>query len=261
MRWKLGVALTCVVAFAIGVVAGPWVFGSSALGGTSIALEPITPATSSSSSEVTYGTEAPSIPIATPSLSPAQEANLLAGVRGDTVPPAGTGVLVVAAGSVPAPPGDAPIVSVRVEIEEGLDVDHAQFATFVLNTLNDPRGWSSMGLARFARTDGDADFRVVLASRDTVAQVCLPVDTEGWLSCGRDGLAGLNAERWFYGADAFLDAGGDLTGYRHYLVNHEVGHLLNQPHQTCPAPGEVAPVMVQQTISVDGCEPSGWPAP
>ena len=53
--------------------------------------------------------------------------------------------------------------------------------------------------------------------------------------------------------------GEDVAGYRLYMVNHEVGHLLGVPHKRCGAQGQPAPVMLQQTISLDGCEPQGWP--
>ena len=54
--------------------------------------------------------------------------------------------------------------------------------------------------------------------------------------------------------------GADLTGYRTYVVNHEVGHSLGHGHAYCAGKGEVAPVM-QQTYGVKGCSAWPWPSP
>ena len=42
---------------------------------------------------------------------------------------------------------------------------------------------------------------------------------------------------------------GTSTAYRAYAVNHEVGHALGNRHQPCPANGQPAPVMMQQSWS------------
>jgi hypothetical protein len=65
----------------------------------------------------------------------------------------------------------------------------------------------------------------------------------------------INVDRWSNGAAAY---GTDLTGYRQYLLNHEVGHALGRRHARCPTSGAPEPVMVQQTISLDGCTPNPW---
>lgn len=201
-------------------------------------------------------------PTPTPTSTPTvPDADAVAGVTGSVVPPELSGELVVAPGSEPAP-GSGRVMRVRVEVEQGLPVEGGAFAAFVMATLNDARSWGADGSVTFARTDGDADIRVLVASPATVDRLCAPLRTNSRWSCGRYGHAALNAERWVHGSDAFNAAsGGDLLAYRQYLVNHEVGHLLGHQHVGCPGSGQVAPVMLQQSITLDGCLPNGWPHP
>ena len=44
-------------------------------------------------------------------------------------------------------------------------------------TLNDPRSWGRGRSTSFARTDGDAEMRVLLASPKTVDALCAPLRT------------------------------------------------------------------------------------
>ncbi|WP_308121866.1 DUF3152 domain-containing protein, partial [Actinotalea ferrariae] len=185
-------------------------------------------------------------------------ADRAAGLLSPAVPTAASGTLVVVPGSEPPPASAATVRTVRVEVEAGLEVDGTLFAQTVMATLNDPRGWGADGSVAFARTDGAADLRVVLASPDLVDTMCAPLDTVGLYSCGRNGHAALNHTRWVQGTPEF---GADRTLYRQYLVNHEVGHLLGNPHVECPGPGQLAPLMQQQTVGVAPCVPNGWPFP
>lgn len=197
-------------------------------------------------------------PPSSPAMSQQERADRLAGVLGEDVTD-GAGTLRILPGEAEAPDPDADrVIDVRIEVEDGLPVDEVAFGAFVMGTLNDERSWSASEAVSFARTDGDAQFRVVLASPDLVDEMCAPLRTVGEYSCGRNDHAALNALRWVQGADAYLDAGGELPDYRRYLVNHEVGHLLGYPHERCPEPGEPAPIMVQQSIDLDGCAPSAW---
>jgi len=247
------------VAVAISVCAG---CGS---GGPAVAYRAVVPS-SAPTSAVLEGALPDSVPatslLTSPSPASASSAGLsaadaLAGLRSRQVPQRGDGHLVTVPGDVPAP-GSGRVVRVRVEVESGLNVDGPAFARFVLATLNDPRSWGHGGVLTFARTDGTATIRVVLASPDTSAAMCRPLITFGKLSCGSGNTAVLTLYRWVRAIPGY---GNDKTGYRRYVVNHEVGHTLGHGHVTCPGTGSLAPVMMQQTKGLDGCRPNPWPFP
>ena len=204
---------------------------------------------------------APSSPLtsATPTPDPEAptDADRDAGILRRTVAQTGSGEFDVAPGSVPAP-GPGTVRTVRVEVERGLPVDRDRFAAFVMAALNDPRGWGNGGTMSFARTDGDAPITVVLASPDTSAELCGELSTRGKLSCRNGPRAVLTLYRWVNGTSEYAD---NLTGYRQYVVNHEVGHALGHGHERCPGPGQAAPVMQQQTLGLKGCTENSWPHP
>ena len=161
-----------------------------------------------------------------------------AGLRSETVRWKATGRIHVVPGRTKAPGRARRTYTVRVEIEQGLDVDPTAFSTFVLATLNDKRSWTEKGRRRFARTDAaGADITVLLASPATSARVCLPLRTYGKLSC-RHGAstAVITYYRW---VKAIGEYGKNHTGYRHYVVNHEVGHVLGHRHEYCAGRGKL----------------------
>lgn len=180
-----------------------------------------------------------------------------AGLLSVDIPERGAGTFTVVPGTDPGP-GTGRVRTIRVEVEDGLAVDGARFARTVMATLNDPRGWGADGSVSFARTDGPAEFRVTLASPESVDDLCAPLDTNGQVSCGRAGNAVLNLRRWVL---ATQELAGDKVTYRQYLVNHEVGHLLGHGHEKCPAPGARAPLMQQQSYKAAPCVPNPWPFP
>lgn len=184
-------------------------------------------------------------------------ADRAAGVLSGRVPDSGDGRLVTVPGDVRAP-GRGRVLRVRVQVEGGLPVAPAAFADFVLGTLNDDRGWGHGGTLRFARTDGAADIRVVLASPELSAAMCRPLRTGGTLSCRNGDAVVLTWYRWAKGS---ADYGRDRTGYRRYVVSHEVGHALGRGHVDCPGRGRLAPTMMQQTKGLRGCRPNPWPNP
>lgn len=190
------------------------------------------------------------------------------------VPSASASAVATTAGTpstTPSTPRSAPaatsagvrVVRYTVEIEGGLTVDATQLATTVATVLTDPRGWQKKDGVRFvnvspaeAARGAAVDVRVTLASPDTTDRLCAPLDTRGEVSCHVGGRAVLNLKRWQLGVE---DYGSDLTAYRTYLVNHEVGHALGHGHVACPGPRQDAPVMMQQTYGLDGCVAWPWP--
>ncbi len=172
---------------------------------------------------------------------------------------AGSGRLVVAAGTSRVY-GSGPLRRYMVEVESGIGEDPRAFAAFVEKTLADPRSWGHGGALSLQRVDsGPVAFRVTLASPATVDKYCAPLDTNGYTSCydGR-GRAMLNQARWETGVPFYA---ADMTTYRQYMVNHEVGHALGHGHQQCPGPGALAPTMQQQTLGLQGCRRNAWPYP
>lgn len=170
----------------------------------------------------------------------------------------GTGDLVVVPGSSPVY-GTGPLQRFVVEVEGGINVDGAGFAAAVEGTLADPRSWGAGGEMSFQRVDGDDyDFRVSLVSPLNVETFCPGVGTGGYTSCRYGERAVINLARW---ETAVPDYEGDVATYRLYVVNHEVGHALGNGHEQCPGPGELAPLMQQQTLGLDGCVKNPWPFP
>lgn len=149
------------------------------------------------------------------------------------------------------------MVEIRYRVERHVDdAATAGFEALVEATLSDPRGWSRAGF-RLVRSD-DGPYRIVLAEGPEVDRLCLPHDTYGLYSCQRSEVVALNADRWRTATPKWT---GDLATYRRMLVNHEVGHLLGQPHPhpQCPRPGRPAALMAQQSTELDGCLPNPWP--
>ena len=175
----------------------------------------------------------------------------------------GAGTLSVVDGQGPVY-GTGPLQRFIVEVEDGIGVDGYFFAQAVEDTLGDPRSWGSGGRMSFQRvgaaeaTAGQFDFKVSLVSPGSMETYCPGVGTGGYTSCRYGDRAVINLARW---ATAVPDYEGDVATYRLYVVNHEVGHVLGNGHQPCPGAGQLAPVMQQQTLGLDGCVKNAWPYP
>lgn len=170
------------------------------------------------------------------------------------VPTRGSGRFAIVPGTQRATGRSA--LTYTVEVERELEVDRREFAALVDATLAHRKGWRAVGDHEFQRVESDPQTRILLTTPGTVDKLCAPLKTRGELSCRNRDLVVINAKRWALGADAYR---GPLTEYRRYVVNHEVGHALGYSHRECPQAGTPAPVMLQQTIGLDGCAPNPWP--
>lgn len=150
------------------------------------------------------------------------------------------------------------LIRYSVEVEAATGVHPEDIARDVDAVLGDDRSWAANGDASFKRVRPErADLRIVLATPATTDRLCFPFLTGGQLSCNKgDDLIVFNVNRW-RGAVPHWTA--PLAEYRAYLINHEVGHTLDFRHVGCPGRGMSAPLMMQQTKSLDGCLPNGWP--
>lgn len=198
----------------------------------------------------------------------------------------GQGIWHVVPGSTPRvgkkDEGKQQVFTYMIAVEDGVDMSglggDPAFATMIDKTLADPRSWIHDSAVAFQRIDkGTPTFTISLTSPMTVRQACgYTIQLESSCYNGEIGRVVINLARWVRGATAFE---GDLTGYRQYAINHEVGHAIGYPqHVPCPAQGGLAPIMMQQSFGVKNrdifdldksegfdndltCRPNAWVAP
>lgn len=160
----------------------------------------------------------------------------------------------------PLPPvGEGRVYTYVVEVENGINTaaygGDDGFVSVVDATLANPKGWIANGDYAFqhVRPGEDPDLRIQLSSLATTHALCgndIEMETSCFYSDGNRVL--INESRWIRGA---LPFDGDLGSYRQYLINHEVGHGLGYAaHDYCAADGELAPIMMQQTLSLNNSE-------
>ncbi|MER7518691.1 DUF3152 domain-containing protein [Streptomyces sp. NPDC126499] len=166
-------------------------------------------------------------------------------------------------------PGKGRKIRYRVDVEQGLGLDAALFAQAVQKTLNDRRSWAGNGAMTFERiSSGEPEFVVTLASPGTTGDWCAKsgldttIDNVSCDSASTERVM-INAFRWAQGSETFGPKA--MHAYRQMLINHEVGHRLGHSHVICRTPGALAPVMQQQTksLDIDGvkCRPNPWVHP
>lgn len=182
-------------------------------------------------------------------------------------PQEGTARFAFAAGGGPLLGRAGTVLRFRIAVEEGSQEQVDPVADLVDVTLGDARSWTGDGRTRMQRVSArqPADFTIYLATARTAARMCsaggvdIQVDGQPYTSCRAPGQVIINLNRWRESVPEYVRLGVPLQEYRQYVLNHEVGHELGQGHEQCPGPGRAAPVMLQQTLSLRGCQPYSWP--
>ena len=152
---------------------------------------------------------------------------------------------------------DESLTNFALKIEPSIPIGPDCLGKLITSILNDPRGWNNITEKEFLLvSEEDADFTFIFSSPDKTDELCAPLETNGIYSCRNEEEIIINYFRWENGA---IDFGNDMRTYRLYLINHETGHILGWGHTGCPKDGALAPVMMQQSKTTDGCTPYGWP--
>lgn len=141
---------------------------------------------------------------------------------------------------------------------KGVDVAYLpELEAKLAAAFQDSRGWSLGGDVGFVKSASNCNFTVWLSAADQMASFGAICDSM-W-SCAVSPNVIINFDRWRYGSDAWNATGSSLEDYRTMVVNHETGHWLGFYHPNCGGAGQPAPVMQQQSISMQGCTPNSWP--
>ncbi|MDI1460330.1 DUF3152 domain-containing protein [Catellatospora sp. KI3] len=183
-------------------------------------------------------------------------------VRNGNVLKHGAGTFRTAAGGTGVVGTAGTLRTYHVQVENGITAfDPDSFAAAVDLILADPHSWIASKKWRFKRvtTGTSPNFYIRLATPDTMDRMCgtAGLDTAGIFSCQYGNNVMINLYRWTNGATGFTD----LDVYRNMVVNHETGHYLGHGHVFCPGAGRTAPVMQQQTKSLQGCKANPYPYP
>lgn len=148
-------------------------------------------------------------------------------------------------------------VNYSVKTRGNITADLTEFKAQANETLNNPLGWARMGIT-FNEVEIGGDFTLALSSADSVSSFGPSVCSADY-SCQVGSSVIINQDRWLGATEPWNISGGSLRDYRNMVVNHETGHWLGHPHEYCSAAGNKAPVMQQQSISLQGCAFNAWP--
>jgi hypothetical protein len=190
------------------------------------------------------GTATPSSTTSAETVTPSAGPTMASSGKFDTA-----GVSVAAAGSS----GTLRRYSVRVETSAKLNAD--KVGRQIAGVLNDPRSWAGSGNVRFALVadPGKADLTITLAAPASAKKLCAPEPN----SCIDAGDVVIDASSWVNDNPTYPSK----TLWQAYLVNHAIGHLLGDRHESCTKKGKPAPVMMPQGGDLRGCTANPWPFP
>ena len=157
-----------------------------------------------------------------------------------------------------APAGHTPHTYTYCVATRGVDPSYLpELQAKLASVYSDARGWSLGGINTFVPSAGGCSLTVWLTAADQMHSFGAICDSM-W-SCTVYPNVILNFDRWRYASPAWTGGGGNLDDYRTMVINHETGHWLGFGHRFCSGAGQLAPVMQQQSISLQGCALNPWP--
>ena len=148
------------------------------------------------------------------------------------------------------------VIRYHVETRGTITTSLKVFVRQAQQTFDDPRGWRGAGI-EFRRVARGGSMTLVLSEASRVPGFSSGCSSMWSCRVGRYVI--INQERWKHASPAWNAANGRLRDYRHMVVNHESGHFLGLGHASCPGAGRPAPVMMQQSKGLGGCNFNPWP--
>lgn len=133
---------------------------------------------------------------------------------------------------------------------------------FLLDLYNDSRSWGGASHTFGAVTrKADADVIISMTTTEELRRIFPSAKMEKWSITNAASYPPhiyFNTENW--NAGHRTSGHKDITAYRHYVGNHEMGHAIGYSHKHCTTPGKRACIMQQQTHGTQGCLTSEWPS-
>ncbi len=133
-----------------------------------------------------------------------------------------------------------------------------EFKLKLAAVYGDPKGWTKGGDVALVYAESGCDFTAWLSAAANVTDFSSSICDNTW-SCRVGPNVIINYDRWVGASDSWNAAGGKLEDYRIMVINHETGHWFGFAHRNCPGDGQPAPVMQQQSISLQGCTFNPYP--